>query len=139
MTTSSTAVPRRFPGRLLVVAALALATLGVIGFVVQIAVHPVLAPWYLPISASVGVVLLVVSLIRKRTAFRVLALVMMVLLAGVEWAMMWGTRLPAYTGPVARGNAFPEFSTKRPDGTAFTQHDLKGEQDNVLVFFRGRW
>ena len=48
-------------------------------------------------------------------------------------------RLPAYTGPVAAGQPFPEFATQRADGSPFTQRDLEGDQNNVMVFFRGRW
>ena len=61
------------------------------------------------------------------------------LLAGAEWAFLLEMRLPAYTGPVAAGQPFPEFTTQRADGTPFTQHDLEGDQKNVMVFFRGRW
>ncbi len=53
--------------------------------------------------------------------------------------MLWAMRLPAYTGPVTVGQSFPPFATTRSDGTAFTQSDLQGEANNVLVFFRGRW
>jgi hypothetical protein len=27
----------------------------------------------------------------------------------------------------------------RADGSPFTQRDLEGDQNNVMVFFRGRW
>jgi hypothetical protein len=62
-----------------------------------------------------------------------------VLLAGAEWAMMFAMRLPSYTGPIAAGRAFPAFATMRSDGTPFTHDNLKGDQNTVLVFFRGRW
>jgi hypothetical protein len=116
-----------------------LAALGVVGCVAQIATHHLVTPWYLPASATLGVVLLVVSLWQARTVWRVLGLVFLVLLAGAEWAMLLEMRTPAYTGPVAAGKSFPEFATTRADGTSFTQRDLEGDQDNVLVFFRGRW
>ncbi len=66
MTISST-LPRRFPGRLWLAMGLGLAALGVIAYVVQIAMQRLLAPWYMPILATLGVVLLIVSLRRKRT------------------------------------------------------------------------
>ncbi|HJT76941.1 MAG TPA: hypothetical protein VJ739_07030 [Gemmataceae bacterium] len=105
----------------------------------QMAMQRLVTPWYLPAAGTLGVVLLAVSLWQARSVWRVLALVLVVLLAGAEWAMMVEMRLPAYTGPVAAGQTFPEFTTVRADGTPFTGHDLEGAPDNVLVFFRGRW
>ena len=84
------------------------------------------APWYVPIAATAGAVLLVASLWQRRTVWRILALVLVALLAGAEWAMLLGMRLPAYTGPVAEGKPFPAFATARADGTPFTQADLTG-------------
>jgi cytochrome oxidase Cu insertion factor (SCO1/SenC/PrrC family) len=111
----------------------------VLGYVAQVATHRVLAPWSLPASATLGAIFLVVSLWGRRTVWRVLALLLVVLLAGAETSFLLMIRLPAYTGPVAAGQPFPAFATVRADGTTFTQHDLEGDPDNVLVFFRGRW
>ena len=83
--------------------------------------------------------MLVVSLSQARTVWRVLALLLVMLFAGAEWMFMYKERLPAYTGPVATGRPFPAFATTRADGTPFTQRDLQGDSNNVLVFFRGRW
>jgi hypothetical protein len=139
MTISSPTAPRRFPGRLLLWLGLALAALGVIGYTVQISAQRLTMPWYLPVSATLGVVLLLASLWERRTVWRVLALVLVLLLAAAEWAMLLTTRLPAYAGPVAVGQPFPAFTTTRADGTSFTQSDLEGDRSSVLVFFRGRW
>jgi hypothetical protein len=98
-----------------------------------------MAPWYMPIAATLSVFLIVVALWQARSVWRILALLLVVLLAGAEWAFMLGTRLPAYTGPVATGQPFPEFTTMRADGAPFMQRDLEGDQNNVMVFFRGRW
>src|SRR6185437_10670879 len=125
MTTSSATAPRRFPGRLFLAMGLLLAVLGVIAYVVQIAMHNLLTPWYVPISATLGVVYLVLSLWQTRTVWRVLALLLLVLLAGAEWAFLLAVRLPAYTGPVAVGQPFPSFATTRADGTPFTRNDLQ--------------
>ncbi len=139
MTTASVAVPRRYPGRLLLALGLAIAVLGLIGYWAQIAAQRLFAPWYLPATATLGVVLLVAALWQARSFWRVLALVLVVLIAGAEWTFVLGTRLPRYEGPVEVGKPFPEFATVRADGSAFTQRDLEGEQNSVLVFFRGRW
>jgi hypothetical protein len=139
MTTSSIAKPVCKPGRLFLGLGLLIPALGVGGLFVQMAMQRLLTPWYLPAAGTLGVVLLAVALWKARSVWRVLALVLVVLLAGAEWAMMAAMRLPAYTGPVAAGQTFPEFTTVRADGTPFTQRDLEGASDNVLVFYRGHW
>jgi hypothetical protein len=139
MTTSPAAVPRRYPGRLFLALGLACTALGVIGYIVQISAERLFLPWYLPWSATLGVFLLIVSLAQARTVWRVLALLLVMLFAGAEWAFMVEERLPPYTGPIKVGESFPAFATLRADGTPFTQGDLEGDQNSVLVFFRGHW
>jgi hypothetical protein len=139
MTTSSATAPPRSSGHLYLVLGLGLATLGVIGYAVQISMRHLTTPWYVPCLATLGVVCVAVSLWRRRTVWRWLALVLLVLLAGFEWTFLLAMRLPAYTGPVAAEQPFPAFATTRADGTRFTQRDLEGDQNSVLVFFRGRW
>jgi hypothetical protein len=139
MTTSSPAARRRPSGLLLLAIGLGLAALGIIGYAAQVASQHLTTPWYLPLSATLGVICIVVALWQGRTVWRVLALVLVLLLAGAEWAFLLGTRLPAYTGPVAEGKPLPAFATERADGTPFTQADLRGDRNYVFVFFRGRW
>jgi hypothetical protein len=139
MTMSSADVPRQFPGRLLLVLGPVLAVLGVIGYAVQMSLQRLAAPWYMPGLATLGVVLVVLSLRERRTFWRMLALAVVVLMAGAEWAFMFAMRQPSYTGPVKAGQTIPAFATTLSDGTTFTQNDLKGDQNTVLVFFRGRW
>jgi hypothetical protein len=139
MATSSNAVPQRFTGLALLLLGLALPVLGVIGYVVQFNLGNLKMPWYLPGLAALGVVLVIFALVQKRTLWRSLALVLLVLLTGAECAFLFGLRAPAYTGPLAVGERFPAFTTMRADGTTFTQRDLEGSQNNVLVVFRGRW
>ncbi len=139
MTSSATIVPHRFRGRGLVLMGLALTVLGVVAYAVQISLGRLMAPWYMPALSSLGVVLIVISLLERRNVWRGLALMVVVLFASAEWAMMLGLRLPPYTGPITVGRPFPVFETVRADGTPFTQRDLAGERNNVLVFFRGRW
>jgi hypothetical protein len=139
MTTSSPAAPRPSTGRRFLALGLVLPLAGVLGYAAQLAVHRLTAPWYLPVLTTLGVVFLVVALWRRRNVWRVLALLPVLLVTAVSWALLLGDRLPAYTGPVTAGQPFPAFATKRADGTPFSQRDLEGDQDNVLVFFRGRW
>jgi hypothetical protein len=131
--------PRRYPGRLFVALGLALPVLGVAAYMAQVfLLRQLWTPWYVPIAAGLGVLFMAVALWQARSFWRVLALVFVVLVAGVVWSVAVQARLPVYAGPTA-GQAFPAFATARADGTAFTQNDLKSPQNSVLVFFRGRW
>jgi hypothetical protein len=139
MTSSSASAPHRIVGHFFMLLGLALAVLGVVAYAVQLRFQRLTVPWYMPALATLGVVLTVVSLLERRTVWRILALGALMLVAGAEWAFLYALRLPAYTGPIAVGRPFPAFETTRADGTAFTERDLAGSQNTVLVFFRGRW
>lgn len=140
MTTSSTAVPRRYPGRLFVALGFGLAALGIGAYAAQVAAGHLKMPWYLPVSTMLGVGCVAFALWQARSVWRILSLVLLVLLAGAEWAVLLGSRLPAYTGTqVVAGKPFPAFATAKADGTPFTHRDLQGDRDTVMVFFRGRW
>jgi len=118
---------------------LGFAALGIGAFVAQVALERLIVPWYMPALAAVGVVCVGISLAERRTVWRLVALAVVVLLTGAELALLNAMRLPPYTGPIVVGRAFPPFEAKRADGTAFTERDLAGDQNSVLVFFRGRW
>jgi hypothetical protein len=139
MTSSPIATPNRSSGRLLSLLGLGLAVLGVIGYVVQLSLQRLMFPWYMPALALLGVVLVVLSLWQRRTLWRGLALLAVVLLAGAELAGLYAVRLPPYEGPLAIGRPIPAFAAKQADGTPFTHDNLTGAQHHVLVFFRGRW
>jgi hypothetical protein len=140
MTTTSTAEPRRYPGRLFIALGFALTALGIVAYVVQIAAEHLKMPWYLPISGILGAVCAAIALWQARSVWRVLALILLVLVAGLEGAFLFAIRLPPYTGTrVAAGKPFPAFATSSSEGTSFTQSDLEGDRDTVMVFFRGRW
>jgi hypothetical protein len=97
-------------------------------------------PWYLPVLATLGAVLVILSLQRRRTVWRGLTLVLVLFLAVADWWFLASyVRLPVYAGPVAAGEPFPEFQAKRADGATFTRADLKGDRATALVFFRGHW
>jgi hypothetical protein len=138
-TLSPAAAPRGGPGRLLLALGFGLTALGVVVFVVLLRTRHLVTPWYLPLSATLGAACAAAALWQRRTLWRWLALVLVLLVAGAAWALLLTTRLPAYAGPVTPGKPFPAFATVRADGTAFTQRDLRGDHDNVMVFFRGRW
>jgi hypothetical protein len=139
MDSTSTATPAPSSGRGLLALGLGLSALGIAAYAAQLWAQRLTIPWYLPPTATLGVVCVIAALWRRRTMVRWLALVVVVLLAGAEWTFLLGTRLPQYSGPVAVGQPFPEFTTARADGKPFARRDLEGGQNNVLVFFRGRW
>jgi hypothetical protein len=120
-------------------AGLGLAVLGVAAYAIQVFLQRLMLPWYMPAAALLGVALVVASLWERRTVWRVLALGVVVLLAGFELMALNAMRLPPYAGPIAVGRPFPAFEARRADGTPFTQNDLIGDQHHTLVFFRGRW
>jgi hypothetical protein len=131
--------PHRSRGQFLSLLGVGLAVLGVVVYVAQVSLQRLSLPWYMPTLAIVGAVLVAISLRERRTVWRGLSLLALVLLSGAELALLQAMRLPAYSGPVVVGYPFPAFEARRPDGTPFTHHDLAGDRDNVLVFFRGRW
>jgi hypothetical protein len=138
MTTTSLSRPRP-PGRLFLAAGLGLVGLGVLGYVVQLWLGYLRAPRYLPITGALGVLLIVLSLRQARTVWRVLALGLVGLLTAVGVVLLVKARLPDYAGPVKVDEPFPAFEVARADGTPFTQRDLVGDKNSLMVFFRGRW
>jgi hypothetical protein len=124
---------------MLLLAGLAVAIAGIVAYVVQLRLQVLKAPWYMPVLSTAGLLLVIASLWRARSVWRYLALAFVFLLAAGEWALIVVPDLPAYTGSVAEGKPFPAFATMRADGSSFTQRDLGGDTNDVLVFFRGRW
>jgi hypothetical protein len=139
MTDSTIAGPDRSRGRLLLLAGLGTAFLGVAAYALQLSLRRLALPWYMPAAGLLGVGLVVASLFKRRTLWRAAALLAVVLLSGAELAALNATRLPPYEGPIAVGRPFPVFGARRADGSPFTQNDLVGDRDHALVFFRGRW
>lgn len=131
--------PRRSAGRRSLFLGLGLAVLGIAGYAAQIAAHRLVTPWYLPALATLGAAVVAGSLWQRVTLWRSLALVLVGLLSAAEWMFVLGTRLPADTGMVSVGRSFPEFETVSSDGEPFARRDLEGDQNHLLVFFRGRW
>lgn len=124
-------------GRFLLFAGPVVAFLGVFAYLIQLRFQRLFFPWYMPVAAWTGVVLVVSSLWKRRTVWRILAL--MVVLAGFELLPLNAMRLPPYKGPVVVGRPFPAFEVTLSDGNRFSGGDLSGNQHSALVFFRGRW
>jgi hypothetical protein len=131
---------RRHPGRLYLVLGMVVALAGLGIYAIQLHAKVLTTPWYVPILAMAGVVLLVLALVQSRSVWRWAACVLFFLLAAGEWLMLLVLLgAPAYTGPVKAGQPFPAFTTTLADGSTFNQENLHGDQNTILVFFRGRW
>src|SRR3954469_24516919 len=109
----STTTTTRSRGRLFLVLGLGFAALGVAAYVLQLWLQRLSVPWYMPAMALLGAALVAAALREKRTVWRVLALVVVLLLGGFEVLALNSMRLPRYTGPVAVGKPFPAFEAKQ--------------------------
>jgi hypothetical protein len=138
--TSPPAAPPKAGGRPLLWLGLLAAVAGLPLYVFQLSANNLMTPWYAPALAALGTAIILLSLARRRTVWRGAALLFAVLLtAGECWFLFSLARLPADTGRIAKDQELPEFTAHRADGKPFTQADLKGDKDTILVFFRGRW
>jgi hypothetical protein len=136
----TSAPPRCHPGKLMLFLGMLVAVTGVGIYVFQLRAKDLSTPWYMPILATVGLALVLAALVRSRTVWRWIATVVFALFAGVQWLMLLVLlATPAYTGPAKAGEAFPTFVATTADGSTFTQENLKGDSNTILLFFRGRW
>ena len=131
---------RRHPGRAFLILGILLPFVGIAIYAFQIQAKVLRSPWYIPILATAGLLLIILALLQSRSVIRWLFAVFFTLFAAMLW-VVFGVlmNVPEYTGPVKVEQPFPNFSTTFADGSAFTQDNLKGSQNTVMVFFRGRW
>ena len=138
-TTTQTPTTRQSKGRLYLWLGLAAPFIGIAMYALQLYNHVLKMPWYLPVFGTIGLLLVVLALFKKRNIGRFIALGLVILVAGLEWVVVSSAlALPAYTGPVAAGKPFPAFTATLADGSPFTPDSFRGH-DTALVFFRGRW
>jgi hypothetical protein len=129
--------PRGWP---LFVAGVLLFVLGPGIYAGQMALGQTPMPWYLPILASLGVVLMAVSVWRRRGVLRSIGVVLFLALAGLEWTFFVAlSKSPEYTGPAQTGTKAPPFETTLADGRSFSNMDFATGDATVLLFFRGHW
>jgi hypothetical protein len=120
-------------------AGLGACVLGLAATVIQFSLMIMKTPWYSPVLATIGAILLVVALAHRRSIPRVIGLVLVVGLAGLQWYFLGVLmKLPDYKGPGA-GRPVPAFAATLADGRTFRDADLRDGGQNVLVIFRGRW
>ena len=130
----------RHPGRSLLLLGGLVALAGpVLMILLVFAAKILITNWYGPLLGTLGLALIILALMRSRSIWRWTAVVIITLLVGFQWWALFAMGLPPYTGPVKDGQTFPTFATTLADGSAFTQDDLQGDQNTVLIFFRGHW
>ena len=121
-------------------AGIALFVAGPVWFVAQFRMKHLGAAWYVPILSSAGLLLLILSIWRRRGIVRIVFLMLFAIVCGFEWFVFTvAARSPAYTGPAQPGRKVPQFAARLADGTPFTTADLERGTSTVLVFYRGRW
>ncbi len=114
--------------------------LGPLLFLVQLQMRQFVLPWHVPLLGTLGVLLMLASVLRRRGWVRVLLLAGFSVVCGFQWYFLTvKSKVPAYAGPIQVGEKLPVFSAKRADGTPFGNTQLENGQTSVLVFFRGRW
>jgi hypothetical protein len=118
---------------------LAFTLAGLALYAVQIFAQRLFTPWYMPVFTLIGLACVFLSIRRRKVWTRRIAFFLVALIAGSQISFLLLLRLPAYNGPLEIGKPFPAFQTLRADGTPFTQANLPGDQNTVMVFFRGRW
>src|SRR5262245_4340699 len=73
---------------------------GFVAYAIQMSMHRLTMPWYIPISATAGVLLMLFSAWQRRSIVRGVFACMFLLACGSLWYMaLVGTRTPQYAGP----------------------------------------
>jgi hypothetical protein len=138
--TTTSVSTARASGRGYFLAAIGLSVLGLAACWLQFGLRQLFVPWYLPVLTTLGVVLLLVALGRRRTVTRMIALVLIAGFTGLQWYFLVSlAKLPDYAGPARAGTPVPTFQTTLANGRPFTNQDLQDGTSTVMTFFRGRW
>src|SRR5687767_14158031 len=107
-------------------------------YIVQFSLKYLETPWHTPVLATLGVLLMVVSVRQRWGVVRAVALLFVAVVCGLEWYLVAvATKTPNYAGPAQSGAKIPSFVAMLADGTEFTQRDLEKDSRTALVFFRG--
>lgn len=113
--------------------------LGMVIYAVQIATKHFVEPWHVPILGTIGVLLMLFSVVQRPGIFRIIGLLIFIALAGMEWFFILGTKLEPYAGPAKPGEKLPAFTASFADGSPFATQNLEEGKATVMVFFRGHW
>jgi hypothetical protein len=133
-------VNQRSRGRTSFWAGICICLLGLVLATIQFGLKYLFVPWYSPVLATLGALLLLVAVAIRVSVPRVIGLVLVAAFAGLQWYFLVALiKLPPYEGPARAGEPFPAFTATLADARPFTEADLKDGSWHVLVFFRGRW
>src|SRR5260370_21572891 len=113
--------------------------LGMIIYAVQIATKHLVEPWHVPILGTIGVLLMVVSVVQRPGILRIIGLLLFVVMAGMEWFMLLGSNLAPYAGPAKAGEKLPPFTATLADGSSFTNSKFQAGQPTALGFLLRQW
>src|SRR5262245_21180330 len=95
--------------------------LGPAAIFAQVKLRYLVVPWYSPVLATFGAVLLLVAVFVRRSIPRLIALVLVAAFAGLQWYFLAVLmKLPEYTGPAREGRPIPALHTTLADGRSFT-------------------
>jgi hypothetical protein len=107
---------------------------------VQFSLKHLFVPWYSPVMATIGAVLLLLSVARRRNIPRVVVLVLVTAFTAFQWYFLASMmKLPDFAGPAQAGKQLSPFRAAYADGRSFREADLQDGSRRVMVFFRGRW
>src|SRR5438874_9969094 len=84
--------------------------LGIGAIFVQTYLKRLIVPWYLPVTGTIGVLLMAAGAWQRRGVLRFVGFAVFVLLCGAEWFMLLGSRVPDYAGPAQPGQRLPAFA-----------------------------
>jgi len=127
-------------GRGFFLAGLVACLLGPLLIFVQFGLKWLFVPWYSAVLASLGAVLVLVSVIQRPGLMRVAALLFVAAFAAFQWYFHgWMMKLPEYAGPAQAGKQLPAFTAVQANGEPFTDTTLTDGTRRAFVFFRGRW
>ena len=110
---------RRFSPRLLFYVGTILSLLLIPLFFAQVFwAGTMITPWYVPIGGTVAALMVLYSLVRQFTWWRLPVALVCVAIVCLEWQFLFaGSVLPAYKGPVGAGSPLPAFHANLADGT----------------------
>ncbi len=139
-TPATSQTKERARGRVYFWAGIGVCLLGPALLFVQFGLKRLFVPWYSPALATIGAMLLLLAVARRRGIARIVALVLVAVFAGFQWYFLASMmKLPNYAGPAQAGKQLPPFRAALADGRPFTEADLRDGSRRALVFFRGRW
>ncbi len=122
--------------------------LGMIIYIIQIETTHLVEAWHVPILGTIGVLLMLVSVVQRPRIVRIIGLLLFIGLTGTEWYMVLaGSKVrhapearpwSPYAGPAKPGEKLPAFTATLADGSSFSNLNLQEGKPTLMVFFLGK-